>query len=351
MENGTDAINAINAIEQLQTLTDIEGDLADTALAVAAVPPTSADPTAESSEQPQQQDPTGDVTTAAPASEEVESANDATIGNGALLQNATAMENVLEQSIPDAPVHDVIDAADEDVSEAPKIDEQDHIVCDTKEDMQAEEVVMQQTSASTGDNQPASTPQETAAMAEEAAEAIDIITADVDNPILPEEVNAANVSTTDAQPIPEPSASNTTAPSPADVALQPPAQNGDLSAQAPSLASSSAQPPAAVQQPPTPITAVAQPQPPSQPEALDTSLPMPDLPEGLTANSPSILGNPDLIRGWKEGEYSHINFSFWSDHSLRRHVQSAGIAGAVQLVDTKDRDIRRSGMVQRASEG
>ena len=94
---------AAEIMENLQQLNDIEGDLATTAVAVAEAAPE------QKEEEVEAPAPTDSVEgAAASTTPEAEPSSTATAQNdqAALLQAAQGVENALEQSIPDAPVHD-----------------------------------------------------------------------------------------------------------------------------------------------------------------------------------------------------------------------------------------------------
>ncbi|WWC90032.1 uncharacterized protein L201_004962 [Kwoniella dendrophila CBS 6074] len=167
-------------VEQLQNLTDIEGDLADTALAVLEQQ--------QQHEQDQEETPALDQNnTIEPSSEQqpqvadeahqneatdtpvVETQDSSAEAEKALLENAEAMEDVLEQSIPAEPEH---------VTEQPALDTAAETV------PVVDETIVTDTAAST-------IPQVTAqpdGVAGEAAQLLEAVEADLNNPVLPETV-------------------------------------------------------------------------------------------------------------------------------------------------------------------
>ncbi|WVF72119.1 hypothetical protein IAT40_006931 [Kwoniella sp. CBS 6097] len=120
-QEGGDEPAPSEIVDQLQTLTDIEGDLAETALAViedqtalAAADPSAAQSQSQSQSQQEVVEGSGGLDEDAEGEEEEESAERMAVANeagsassaeaeNALLENAEMMEGVLESSIPDAP--------------------------------------------------------------------------------------------------------------------------------------------------------------------------------------------------------------------------------------------------------
>lgn len=280
----------------MQQLTDIEGDLADTAIAVAASAPNAS--TSGSMAQ-------DNATEAASSQQEKVTTNP-------VIQNAEAMVSVLEQSIPDAPAL-VSATATESTAEGVEAGKEE------VEAVQPESTTMQidqipavdqpqpeapVSSSSTLDpalqnhatDIPAPTDQHSAAA--EANDAIQAVDADISEPILPENgtelepssSQAADVTATETNGAPiEVHGLNDVAPAEADTSQVKLEHPGPISTL-----------------PPKPTPAV--------PETGDVRVKEEDLkpevnfPEGLTASSPSVVSNPGIIHDWQHGEHLASKF-------------------------------------------
>lgn len=239
--------------QQMQILTDIEGDLADTAVAIAA--------------------PDGPDTSA-----------DKTISDSTTLQNAEAMESVLEQSILPAPV-----PATKEVTPDAQVNE----------------------------NKP-TTPVEVSAAAHDASTALSGVTADLTVPVLPETVvpaarevitdTAAEESTgnivVEAE---EPTIENITEAAvngkngPEEEAIKPdPVSPSEIAAAVPKQVVEAVAPASRQATPPRLSLPVQTPYASIQRANGDVTLP-----QGLTESSPSVITIPDLVRSWRNGGHVH----------------------------------------------
>ena len=257
-ESAPSESNTADIVRQMQVLTDIEGDLADTAVAVTA-PDASFD--------------------------QVVGTGSGSSSSDTMMQNAEAVESLLEQSIPSAP-----DPATEEPPSAH--DSQIQI---------------------NGDESEAALPTVSASAVQDLSTTVSAVVADLNVPILPENVVAAAHDVTLVTPIEESTGDSV-------VQVEPPTteliieavSNGDAS-------------PAPTQSDPTmPSNSVAVPPlqvsesqfllPPTQ-QSNSSSVPTQallqvstiglkrdiSLPDGLSSSSPSVLAVPDLIRSWKVG--------------------------------------------------
>jgi hypothetical protein len=274
------------AIQEMQKLDDIEADLADTALAVAAIDEddaaaAAAAPSAEAAQQPQ----------LSPA--------EAATSADALVQNAEAIEQVLEQAIPAAPEHSTGHEASQSATPLAGAASSDTPI----------------------PSYPTPSPTPGSAVAE-VHEAFQAVAADVNVPILPETVVPpaqsnedtdmdaqtvqADVSTSVDDAVP-PISSSTDAISPSSKPMQIPSGAG--LPPRPEVA----EPGTSVSL--TPVKQESQAPPLGQAEyapADGETKPLVEidmeLPEGLDSGSTSIRSNPDLVRAWARGELNMSTF-------------------------------------------
>jgi len=243
-------------IEQIQIPTDIEGDLADTALAVASTEPS----------------PSVDVAN-----------QDDSIGS--VMQNAEAMESVLEQSIPSAP-----DEAPQDNNKELALP-----ISDNEQETTAEP------SAVVHDASTVSTAIDADLNALEQPEAVIPPLHDISiEPAVEESSGKAMIA------VEQPDVEHTAQVITNGVVL--PEAKPPVSTTPPEV------PPASTQIVEAPISIPQQTTPPKLPAQTPyASLQSPNgevkLPEGLSESSPSVLALPDLVRSWKSGRRSDLRIS------------------------------------------
>lgn len=278
-------------VDEMQRLDDIEADLADTALAVV-------------------QDAPSTSSQGSPAEGSLEPASESTRD---LLQNAEAMEHVLEQAIPPPPAPST--AIEQNDTSTPILSQsaQPDPTPASEAAGQDQSLTAPTTAPSDVAPQPSSGDQLHGAIADETMETLQAVQNDVNNPILPPDaVSSAQDPPMEAQGgASEVSlqASLQTAP-PADTASVSVLadQNGDdVSMESdPSTLVSTTEAGQAESAPEAipvavPATAVLPPKPDIADPVDDIKLDV-DLPTGLTLRSPSIVANPDLFRHWARGE-------------------------------------------------
>lgn len=256
--------DATEIVHQMQILTDIEGDLADTAMAVAAADVS--------------KDPGSD---------------------GTMMQNAEAMESTLEQSIP---AHPPSDTATKETSTDPQANGEFNTASSEVAAAVPHDTIIN------GDVIPA--PPEPSAAAHDVSTALTAVEADLNNPVMPESVvsPAHDVETETAV---EESAGNIIVeveqPNVENIAQA--AANGEIVPQA--LPANPETPPEGAA--PVSLNGVEVSVPPSQqptPPKMPAQTPYASiqspkgeftLPEGLTEASPSVRALPDLIRSSRSG--------------------------------------------------
>jgi len=235
-------------VSEMQSLTDIEADLTETALAVAAPEPQSAQ---------------------ANASE----------ANEALLENAEQVESVIEDAIPPGPPVEETSALETPsiqslqtapASEADAVPSED-MVMDFSTDLS--DIIPVESSDAT---EPIST-LPTSEAADASAEALAVVSADINEPILPDRAVAAP-QPEEVQPIPIP---QPVIPIPAIPAYLMPAE--------------------AFEEASNPSTPRAIPAQSANQSTASTSKLSTPLPEGLSHSSPSCLANPHLVKAYQEG--------------------------------------------------
>ena len=252
-------------VHEMQVLTDIEGDLADTAVAVTA-------------------------TTEVPITQN--------FADDAMMQNAEAMESVLEQSIPPAP------AVEEPLDIAPKetFPTEMQIQVQPKSDGDALEPLVEPSVA-----------------ASDAKDALTTVADDIDTPVLPETVVTASHDVVTETAMEE---------STSDIIIdveEPTSENiaeagANVEDVPASIPSNHVSPPSI----PT-IADVTQEIEPSEPvpsNNLPIAIPMQtpyasiqekkgdvSLPEGLSEQSPSVMSLPDLIRSYRTGTVQSVGLS------------------------------------------
>nr|XP_019042697.1 hypothetical protein I302_08402 [Kwoniella bestiolae CBS 10118]OCF21627.1 hypothetical protein I302_08402 [Kwoniella bestiolae CBS 10118] len=263
-------------VQQLQTLTDIEGDLADTALAVV-----------EQEQEQQQQDHSAETQPQAeePEDEAVGETNTSSAeAEKALMDNAEAIVDVLEESIPAAPVHEEI-----------------ALTQSTDTSIVPEEI-------------PQMSPQPDG-VAAEAATLLNAVEADLNNPVLPEDVvpsahdtlvETANEEDTGKIVI------NVEQPTMENIveAATNPENDSSTNIKEDNLGGE-------VNIAPLPTPTVSDPRLKTELVYPTPTLPLPavpqvqeseikpvvsdePLPEGLTDGSPSVVNNRDLIHSWRQ---------------------------------------------------
>jgi len=280
------------AIQEMQKLDDIEADLADTALAVAAID----EDDAAAADAPPRPDPEPWV------EPEASAGAGAGAGDEALIQNAEAIEQVLEQAIPDAPEHDTAQEASQSAAPA---------AAATSNGTAAA------ASQSPDPSHPTPTPTPSSAVAE-VQEAVQAVAADVNVAILPEAVVAPAHSGEDIDMEQETVSAGVTTSQPDALSVPPPSSSMDAN----SPSSHPVQIPSGAGLPPRPdvvapgttiglppVNQETQLPPLDQTDYIQTTeeaKPLVDididLPEGLDSGSASIRSNPDLVRAWARGE-------------------------------------------------
>ncbi|KAK8869830.1 hypothetical protein IAR55_000398 [Kwoniella newhampshirensis] len=251
-------------VQQLQNLTDIEGDLADTAIAVMA-----------STTIPDSQAADSAAATAAAVADDAQDSADA---EDSLVENAEAMETVLESAIPPAPTPAATTLLERQETQSnPSFNEQAVI---------------------------STIPDPTTTIAQETSQALAAVEADLNNPVLPAEISepAHDVQAeTEVEEdtskiivnVEEPTMENvveaaTNPENNIDIAASSAGDNRDGGTVAP--ASTPALPEQAQSASQIPHSSYV---PSSTPR---TDVPYP---EGLSDSSPSVAANPDLIRAWQ----------------------------------------------------
>ncbi|WWC61133.1 uncharacterized protein I303_103712 [Kwoniella dejecticola CBS 10117] len=290
-------------VEQLQTLTDIEGDLADTALAVVEQDPTASSIKVQAEEQIQVE-PYQDVASSETGASATEAQN-AVEGDDvdALLENAEAVEDVLEESIPPAPISEQSEAqtAQNTAIEAPTAP----IEITTQPDGIAAEASQLLDAVEADLNNPV-LPESVVPPAHDTAietsneEDTNTIRIDVEEPTVEDIVEAAANPENDGS-IPATDEGGNIAPAPSPAPAPAPAASVSIDSSANNASSYTAPviPPA----PQVPII----PQSDIRPEV--------PLPEGLTVSSPSVLNNADLIHAWYQdpkNSYTVLALFNWS---------------------------------------
>ncbi|WWC69469.1 uncharacterized protein I206_103409 [Kwoniella pini CBS 10737] len=278
-------------VEQLQTLTDIEGDLADTALAVieqdskSSAEFQSKEGEEEQIEKPQAVEPVVIEQETDAGVSIIAEAQNATEGDDvdALLENAEAIEDVLEESIPPAPIPTAI----------PEQTQAESTPINTDEIPPEASVKADQTDG----------------IAHEANQLLNAIEADLNNPVLPEtlvppahdtaletnnEEDTGNIQIDIENPTIENVVEAATNPENAGTASEvggsiPPAPTPTS---APIAVSISSDP--RIKSDPVESTSVA-PLAPQEPFVPQSDVP---LPEGLTVSSPSVVNNANLVHAW-----------------------------------------------------
>lgn len=262
-------------MQNLQALTDIEGDLADTAIAVAAAGNTGAE---------------ADQTTSGSAHPSTAAVD----AESTLMRSAEQMETTLEHLIPAAPVHA---AGAQDSAAETKENAAAPVASTTTAATNAvpPEPVIAQTSItlpSDGHRIDVTTPGSSSLAAHDARAALEAVEADVMNPVLPDSVAppAHDV-------VAETKAEEETSPIKVDIMptipeASPMPVTGSVQAAASSAAG--------------PSTQAARGQTAAADIAMGASsgvsaIEEQPLPGGLSASSPSVLSNPDLIRAWSRG--------------------------------------------------
>ncbi|WRT67126.1 uncharacterized protein IL334_004092 [Kwoniella shivajii] len=285
-------------VEQLQTLTDNEGDLADTAFAVIEqqqeqeqqhVIQTQHEAESSSENQIQSQ---AQIQEQSEDAQELDKATDINEAENVLLDNAESMENVLEESIPDAPIQSSIPISDP-INIDPSLTSTSIATLDDSSHIAAIAV------------QPDG-------IAAEANQLLNAVEADLNNPVLPESMisPAHDVITETANEedtskiivdIEEPTAENV-----AEAAMNPEndtnniiSQHGnDIEGTLAPLPTPAIVDPTVKTEIPAPVAAVrslAQ-VPPTDLKPIQSDIP---LPEGLSVSSPSVVNNRDLIQAWQ----------------------------------------------------
>ena len=270
--------DAVEIVQNLQKLNDIEGDLAETAVAVAAEAPTSSASSTGILEQPQ----TTDESSTAPSNVGVNANADA---SQALLQTAEGIEDALEQVIPAAP---------EPLGDATS----------TSHELQTDHA-------------------HASVAAEEVDEVIEAVKKD-DEPILPADIRPL-AALDDAAPLPEvhsnadefqiddPSASSVDTKPEVDVApAETHAPDQTLSGQQVLHATDEGykpepSPTASVQSTPVPVPGRSLPAGSEvQTRAAEVEEQKLDLPEGLTMQSASVSQNRGIAQDYSNGELVHL---------------------------------------------
>ncbi|WWD10146.1 hypothetical protein V865_008280 [Kwoniella europaea PYCC6329] len=264
-------------VEQLQTLTDIEGDLADTALAVVEQKQEQEqEQSAETPSQPQEESagPGADINSSSSEAEK------------ALLENADAIEDVLEASIPPAPIHEetISDPSTQPIDNTPAVSD-----------------IPQVATQSHG-------------AASEALQLLNAVEADLNNPVLPETVippaHDTTIETANEEDtgkiiidVEQPTMENVVeaATNPENGSSTPdkkeiPGGEGNIAPQpTPAVAD-----PKIKQEPINTIPSALPALPQMQPNVVKPASPEVPLPEGLTETSSSVVNNRDLIHSWRQ---------------------------------------------------
>ena len=267
MDKTQESADPVAIVEQMKTLTDIEGDLAETALAVQATDPAVLPETAAETG-------SGDVTAPTAAAD----AFDAAVQQDTL-QTAEAVENVLENAIPPGPEQSAAAAASEPISTSG----QPHVATEAQDNVSTIDAAAPSTQSDS--NGPPSTlsTQQPEVAASQVQELVQVVAADVNNPILPstdpatgipsgdpkeESVTSVQADVSSARPLegshPDPAAQFSTDPQFLEDAKEIPSQTPYQSLEAPHH---------------------------------DV-----DLPAGLTSASASVSENAHLINLWKRGK-------------------------------------------------
>ena len=274
-------------VQQMQTLTDIEGDLADTALAVVA----------------QEPEPSGSVADATiPVNPDVTTVQDGTDAD-TLLQSAEEMENVLEQSIPAVPEDEQVDSSTTTVQDD-TMESVEPAVNGTVQVSNGNDPLETVTNQTT---EPASEHVEPSPVVQEALDAIHAVEVDLNNSIA--QVESATVETPGVEQEPTVETSVTMEPIETSTTTIEPIETSTATVEPIETSIATVEPiessaPTVEPIKPSATNGTAElPQPgpfiqtPTPVESIDI-----DLPEGLTPSSPSVLSNRDLIRAWKDGK-------------------------------------------------
>ncbi|KAL7423926.1 mRNA 3'-end-processing protein rna14 [Cryptotrichosporon argae] len=292
--------NPAHIINELQTLTDIEGDLAETALAVASAPAVAEAGSADG------------AVAASPG--------EASAGVDALLESAAAMESVLEQSIPSAPegtegtegtADAIVPVPEPSVAVAELIATAvpDAVGAGFPSDPPLTAAALQakvaaETGASTSSPAESLVPSAAAPVAEsshspaaEARRALETVAADLPEPILPDAVLST------APDIKTEAPSSDTAPS----------QDGNVAVDATSVAASANGPGG---------THIFEETKPRVEEAMqvdvDSGPANTSLPDGLSLSSPSVQGNPGAVDAWRRDHADPDPILVLFDWSVKR---------------------------------
>ena len=273
-------------VEEMQKLDDIEADLAETALAIV-------------------QDP-------APSDQDSNqmSSSDTREGSEILMQNAEAVEHVLEEAIPPAPSITPTPASQTDIIQPSPIAPAtavEAIPDKTTPPFTTSTPALVQTTTGYDPSVPQDydyPTEQQSDLANETMETLHAVEDDVDVPILPSEIGTSLSGPEEAKPVVKEGDIGTPHDSQSTSLINSEQQQESLEVPQATIARD----PSPLEQPVViPPNAGLPPKPEPVPQThapIEEFRPDVDFPAGITASSPSVLANPDLLRAWARGEYT-----------------------------------------------